>query len=110
MDRHRFLVSYGGAVAFLSLIGLLVTGAPTSLVGVAMGIAVMIAAWPRWRGSLGLTIDGVLVGLLCLQSLLRLLRSPTDPADPFGQVFFAILAAMSLTALLVLLAGRPRTG
>ncbi len=107
MDRHRFLVSYGVAVALLSIFAFVVTGAPTSLIGAVMGAIIAIAARPGVQSRRGLAVAGFLTVLLLVQSLTGLVRGWAAPPPPdFGRVFFAILAAMSLTAILVLLSGR----
>ncbi len=108
MDRHKFIVSYGLAVAFLSLVGFAVSGAPTSLIGAVMGLAISAAARPSFEWKHGLTVASVLTVALLIQSLARLARASTAAPPPdFGQMFFATLAAMSLTALLVLMVSGP---
>jgi len=107
MNDDRFLFTYGIAVALLSLAGWGISGAPTSLIGVAFGGAIAVAARPTTPKRYGKPIALSLTVLLLVQAVVRLVRGSSSPPPPdFGQMFFAILAAMSLTALLVTLAGR----
>ena len=104
MGKRSFLSSFGIVVAAFSLFALWMTRAPTSLIGAAIGIGIVVTASPRWRSPLAWKASIALTALLLVQALARLYRNASAEPD-FGTFFFGTLAAMSLTSLVVVLSG-----
>ena len=104
MGKRSFLSSFGIVVAVFSLFALWMTRAPTSLVGAAIGVAIVVTASDRWRSPLAWKASIALTALLLVQALTRLYRNASAEPD-FGTFFFGTLAAMSLTSLVVVLSG-----